>query len=216
MKKFLFLIPYLLIAFVYWSGGCTRQPTGTADVPRLVSQSHRISVAPFSQPLVASQLFTGQIPIPQGKIPAGELKTLDRDLREVLYSTTKRQFDFLSSPPSPVSGVLGSQPQALDYWLTYGEEHNLDYILVPQVLDWNERQGSEAGVSSSASVRLEFFLISIPQKVLLSRSIYEEKQVGLIDNILTVGEFIKRKGQWVTANTLAREGMLQAIKDMGL
>lgn len=196
---------------------CVRKPQSTADVPRLVSERHRIAVAPFSQPLTPSQLFTGQLPIPQGKIPPDELKTLDRDLREVLYKSGRRQFDFLPLDAMAMfQGKIGAQPAALDFWLSYGEQKKLDYLLVPQVLNWEERQGSEAGVTSSASVRLEFFLLAIPQKTLVGRSIYEEKQVGLIDNMLKVGEFIKRKGQWVDANTLAIEAMEQAVGDLGL
>lgn len=174
-------------------------------------------MAPFSQPLTPSQLFTGQLPIPQGKIPPDELKTLDRDLREVLYRSNRRQFDFLPADKTAMlPKKMGAQPAALDFWLSFGERNKLDYLLVPQVLNWEERRGSEAGVTSSASVRLEFFLLAIPQKTLVGRSIYEEKQVGLIDNILTVGDFIKRKGQWVDANTLAIEAMEQAVRDLGL
>lgn len=217
MKRISAILSIFCFALLFQLGACSRKPASTADVPKLISQSHSVAVVPFSQPLAPSQLFTGQIPEAQGKISPAELLTLDRDLREVLYSTSARQFEFLSLPDArPEIAKLGSQPAALKYWIDYGEKKGLDYLLVPQVLDWHERMGSEAGVTTSASVRLEFFLLNIPAKTMAGRSIYEEKQVGLIDNIFTVGDFIKRKGQWVDASTLAREAMAQAVRDLGL
>ena len=89
-------------------------------------------------------------------------------------------------------------------------------MLVPQVLDWHEREGSEAGVTSSAHVRVEFFLLNIDNESLGPRSVFEEKQVGLTENLLTVGEFFKRKGQWVSARQLSVDGMRKAVKELGL
>lgn len=212
-SSYLFIFLFLAV----FSGGCNRQPVSTADVPRIISQNHKIAVLPFSQPLVPSQLITGQIPQPQGKIPPLALQTLDRDLRDALFAQGNRRFDFIPASQLPrTENVLSGQPAALHRWIAFGETRNLDYLLVPQVLNWQERIGSQAGVTESASIRLEFFLISIPQKILIGRSIYEEKQIGLIDNFLTVKDFIKRKGQWVEANALAREGIDRAIKDLGL
>lgn len=198
---------------------CSRQPTSTADVPRLAPQSWKISVAPFTQPRNPSQLITGSIPEAQGEIPRDALDALDMDLRDVLIAQTKRQFIFI--PPNHLprdwtSAYSTGQPSALARWIEYGKKHGAEYLLVPQVMDWHEREGSQAGVTSSAHVRVEFYLLNIAEGLPVSRSIFEEKQVGLIDNLLTVADFVKRKGQWVTAQQLADDGMRKAIKDMGL
>ena len=50
----------------------------------------------------------------------------------------------------------------------------------------------------------------------MSRSVFEEQQEGLVDNLLNVGTFFKRHGQWVTAEELSEDGMRKAVKDMGL
>ena len=39
---------------------------------------------------------------------------------------------------------------------------------------------------------------------------------GLADNLLNVGTFFKRHGQWVTAEELSVDGMHKAVKDMNL
>lgn len=214
------LLPLLLILiYLTLSVGCTHRPAGTADVPRSLPADYQISVAPFTQPTDTSQLIVGHIPDMQGRIPQDVLLDLDRAFRHVLQSQTKRQYHILARrdlPKSMTSYHTSAQPQGLSRWLAYGKDEGMTYLLVPQVLDWHQRQGSGAGVTSSAHVRLEFFLLKISDGTLLKRSIFEEKQVGLTDNLLTVGSFFKRKGAWVTAEQLAEEAMIQAIKELGL
>ena len=38
----------------------------------------------------------------------------------------------------------------------------------------------------------------------------------LTENLLNVGDFFKRQGKWVTADELAREAMIKAVKDLNL
>lgn len=212
MRRF---IPLALL-MLFLCAACNRQPTSTADVPRLLSQTYKIAVAPFSQPLHAGQLIMGNIPENQGKIPPDDLLALDLDLRHELQTHTRRQYNFLNTGNAQVKTPASGQPKGLQFWVNYGREHSLEYILVPQVLDWHERDGSEAGVQKSAHMRVEFFLINVPNALVVNRSVYEEKQVGLVDNLLGVADFVKRKGQWVSARQLAGEGMLKAIKELGL
>ena len=56
-------------------------------------------------------------------------------------------------------------------------------------------------------MRVEFFLINVAAGTVMSRSVFEERQEGLVDNLLKVGSFIKRRGQWVTAEQLSVDGM---------
>ena len=83
-------------------------------------------------------------------------------------------------------------------------------------IDWHERQGSTAGVTDPAHVRVEFFLINVASGYVMSRSVFEEKQEGLANNLMNVGTFFKRRGKWVTAEELTIDGMHKAVKDMGL
>lgn len=198
---------------------CARKPASTADVPRIISHNYRISVAPFTQPLHPGQLITGQIPENQGRIPDDALLALDMDLRQALYTQTKRQYDFIKRQNLPQDWMAArsqGQPGALPRWVAYGEKNGAQLLLVPQVLNWHEREGSGAGVTSSAQARVEFYLINIPESMLAGRSIYDEKQVGLAENLLTVADFMKRKGQWVSARELVVEGMARAVRELGL
>ena len=84
------------------------------------------------------------------------------------------------------------------------------------MLNWHQREGSRAGVTRPAHVRVEFFLINIQQGTVQERSVYDVEQSGLTSNLLEIGDFLKRKGGWATADELAREGMLKAVKDLML
>lgn len=209
----------LLLVMSVVLSSCNRRPASTADVPRHLPQSYKISVAPFTQPLNGGQLITGRVPEMQGQIPLDELNTLDMELRGVLMTMTKRQYDFI--PVGELREELAmapstGQPSALPLWLNYAIRHKAEYLLVPMVLDWHEREGSEAGVEKSAHVRLEMFLLNVKNGQVLDRAVYEEKQVGLVDNLLGVKDFVRRKGQWITSRQLAKEGMEATIKELGL
>lgn len=198
---------------------CSRQPSRTADIPYMLPSGIKIAVAPFTQPRDPYQLISGQIPKDQGYIDQNELLALDQALKSTLLQDTNRSYDFIARhrlPPSWSEVHSSAQPMALKRWLEYGREQGAKYLLVPQVLDWHEREGSEAGVTSSAHARVEFFLLNIDREGVQGRSIFEEKQAGLADNLLAVGDFIKRKGQWVKAGDLAVEGMKKAVGELGL
>lgn len=208
---------FLIICIV--ACGCQRGPSHTSEIPYLLSPNYSISIAPFTQPLHPGQLISGQLPKNQGKITEEELLSLDLELREILRSSTKRKYNFIMAPNLPHNYYKArstAQPAALAEWIAYGKKENAQLLLVPQVLDWHEREGSQAGVTNSAHVRIEFFLLNISDGQVMNRSVFEEKQVGLIDNLLSIGDFIKRKGQWVNARELAADGMHKAIRELGL
>lgn len=218
MKFQKYFLPILVLACALVAG-CQRGRASTADVPYLISPNYNIAVAPFTQPFNMGQMISGMLPESQGKISEEELLSLDLDLREVLRSSTRRQYNFIIGARLPESYYkTGSsvQPGGLDDWIQYGKKHEAQLLLVPLVMDWHERQGSQAGVTESAHVRVEFYLINIAEGQIMGRSVFEEKQAGLADNLLSFGDFIKRKGQWVSARELTVDGMRKAIKELGL
>lgn len=209
----------LLLFLLGLCAACAKQRAGSADQPRHLAQELRVGVAPFSQPLHAGQLIAGHIPEAQGRVSAEELQALDAQLENILNKDTRRRYVFIPASNTVAgytSGHSTGQPSALPRWIAYGREHGLDLLLVPQVLDWHQRQGSRAGVTSAAHVRVEFFLINVPEESLAGRSVFEERQVGLVDDLLNVGSFIRRRGAWVSADDLAREGMADAVRELGL
>ena len=198
---------------------CARKPSSTADVPRLVPASYSITVTPFTQPRNAIDLIMGRIPEAQGVADDGVLAGLDVRLRHVLQTQTKRTFAYTQQTPrklAPTRFKSAEQPRGLGQWLAVGRKDKAQLLLVPMVLDWHQREGSSAGVTTPAHARVEFFLLKVSDGTVMNRSVYEVEQTGLVNNLLTVGDFVKRRGQWVTAEDLAEEGMVKAVKELGL
>lgn len=219
MKNRFLWIMCALLSLLVLTGGCNRKPASTADVPRSLSHQYKIAVAPFTQPRDISQLIMGQLPQPQALAARDVLVAQDRQLRDVLYTSTKRSYDFLPrTRPLPDLKPLhtSERPQALPLWVEYARKTSADILLIPQVLTWRDRQGSAAGVTEPAHVRLEFFLLNIKEGNIIGHSVYEVEQQGLTENLLNVGDFFKRQGKWVTAEELAREAMTKAVKDLNL
>lgn len=217
-NRFLWILCALLSLLVL-TGGCNRKPASTADVPRSLSHQYKIAVAPFTQPRDISQLIMGQLPQPQALAARDVLIAQDRQLRDVLYTTTKRSYDFLPRTrplPDLKRFHTSERPQALPLWVEYARKTSADILFIPQVLTWRDRQGSAAGVTEPAHVRLEFFLLNIKEGNIIGHSVYEVEQQGLTENLLNVGDFFKRQSKWVTAEELAREAMIKAVKDLNL
>ncbi len=102
------------------------------------------------------------------------------------------------------------------YWLGVAlSAHKADLLLVPQVTYWRERVGSTSGVTSPASVALDFYLIDAKNER-LTRTRYEETQESLIENLFTAKKFADRGGQWVTATRLASDGIEEKLMELGL
>ena len=217
-NRFLWILCALLSLLVL-TGGCNRKPASTADVPRSLSHQYKIAVAPFTQPRDISQLIMGQLPQPQALAARDVLIAQDRQLRDVLYTTTKRSYAFLPRTrplPDLKRFHTSERPQALPLWVEYARKTSADILFIPQILTWRDRQGSAAGVTEPAHVRLEFFLLNIKEGNIIGHSVYEVEQQGLTENLLNVGDFFKRQGKWVTAEELAREAMIKAVKDLNL
>jgi len=176
-----------------------------------------IAVAPFTAPKYNWELLAGYLP-DEGKTVKPEiLAALDADLNQ----NARAHGVSLTGTPSAVrqcqeivtferSGK--ARESAWSYWLAVGRCLPADFILVPQVLRWKELEGG----GNPASVVLDLYLIDVKNERMVSRYHYDETQKALTDNLLDIGKFVKRKGEWVTADTLAKEGIEAGLREMGL
>ena len=216
MRRQLFPLVGLILLSLFLLPACQKRMSKT-DAASPVPYDIKVGVALFSQPTTTSQLIVGHIPEAQGRVPADVFPQLDNMLRERL-TPTKHLYTWVPGNPELRGGVYhdSETPQALPRWVALGKDFKVDLLLVPQILNWHQRQGSGAGVTSSAHVRAEFFLIDVRNGRVLRRSIFEEKQVGLVDNMLGVGDFLKRGARWITAEELTGEAITRAITELGL
>ncbi len=214
--KSLFLLCVLCSA-LFLAVACQKRTENAPRSASVVPLEIRLGIVPFTQPTATGELITGNIPQNQGTLDPTAMPELDRMLR----STIQKNGRVITVLPAPLTLSLSDYhasevPMGLDFWVNYGREYQVDFLLVPQILNWHQRQGSRAGVTHAAHVRAEFFLLDIRQGRVFRRSVYEVEQEGLVDNFLNVGDFVKRGGGWVTAEELTQEAITKAVKELGL
>lgn len=204
-----------LIFSLFMLGACQKRVDKPANTK--LPQSMQLGVVGFTQPVTTSALITGSLPFKQGFIKNNELKTLDSYLKTELDKNLKSYIVIpVTSEATQINFYDSQNPQGLSKWLAFGKMHNIDMLLVPQVINWHERDGSQIGVDSSAHVRIELYLLDIKNDKIYDSAFFEEKQVGLVDDILKVGSFLKRNGAWITATEMSQEAIIKTVKELNL
>lgn len=185
-------------------------PSAVPDLPNL-----KIGVVGAVQPKGTTDLLAGFIPEDRVLASDKAVTAFNENMMNRLRTQTRRIYQFIPS----ASGVdPRARSGALAHWTQVGKDMGVDLLIVPHILDWRERAGSAAGVTTSAAVNMDFYLIDVREKegALVSRSHFKEKQMGLSDNLMNFETFIKRGAKWVTAQELSDEGIEKMIKEFGL
>ena len=204
----------LAVFSVFLLAGCQKP-----EAPqRLIMDDLSIAVAPFTQPRQTAELLSGFIPEDQARVDEAVLDSLDEIFRQKL-SRSPRHYVFLGR--ADVDGDLARDTRgrrnALTTWAARARAVGADIIIVPQLIDMQERVGSEAGVMTPASVNEDFYLIDARDPAtLLQRSHFAEEQKALTSDLTKIASFFKRGGKWLTAQELAAEGMDKAVEELGL
>ncbi|ABB38265.1 putative lipoprotein [Oleidesulfovibrio alaskensis G20] len=216
MRKLCIKILLVTAAAALLLTGCYSPVQGPMPLPDI-----NIGVAGFTQPTTTAALLAGYIPENQQEVDNQTLRGLDEDFAAILAGATARKY--VSSEQGRQCQEIVSAAQqgeksisAFEHWLRVGRCMEVDYLLVPHLIDWHQRKGENMTAASPASVTLDLFLMDVQGQSLVSRYHFEETQQTLADNLLEFSKFVERKGKWITAEDLAREGLYQGIKELGL
>ncbi len=206
----------LLLALVLALPACAQRKS-----PRAAAKlSGALAVAAFTQPRYDWELLAGYIPDNTPLVDQKVLGDLDARLDSLLAANKK-----LSATPARLTRQCqeiavfeqkGSRTSALKYWLEVGKCMGVDALLVPQLIFWAERDGSEMSVRTPAGVILELYLVDVKEQNLAGRFHFDETQISLSENLLEAGKFMKRGGKWITAGELAGEGIDKGLVELGL
>jgi hypothetical protein len=176
-----------------------------------------IAVAAFTAPKYNWELLAGYLP-EEGK---GVKPEIAAKLDDMLGQTLRAHGVSVSSTPAGTRQCQEivvferagkARESAWAYWLGVGKCLPADFILVPQVLSWKELGGG----GNPASVVLDLFLLDVKGERVVSRYHFDETQKALSDNLLDLPKFVQRKGEWVAADVLAKEGIEAGLREMGL
>lgn len=207
-----------LLALLALLTGLAACGTGTPRLDR--PRDATLAVAGFTNPQNTWELLAGCLPEQCVLVEEKVLNRLDLMLGETLRAS---DVAYVSEPMvGQCRAVVSREPEerpriaALRHWLKVGKCIPADYLLVPQLIYWRERKGGEWGSDEPASVIMDFFLLDVQGEAILRRYRFEETQQPLSANLLEVDKFVSRGGKWVSTMELAREGVEQAIKELGL
>lgn len=152
MKKIFFLPLFLFTLLI---SACQEQALIPA-VPAPVV----IAVAPFNQPTHEAQLLAGYIPAEQGLATPDEL-ALYTEILQGKLTKTHRHYIFLTSEDLNVTIQRDSKDRAnvLATWAKIAQDKGADYILVPQILEHEEKYGVGNDVYSPARLIADFYFI---------------------------------------------------------
>ncbi len=190
----------------------------TPKQPPLPVGNLTLGVAQFTQPVISGDMLAGFMAANTPRVDPGTLQTLDKQLAALLAQESKHHY--VSAEKARMcyaTATQGSPKQAaLRTWSAVGRCMGVDLLLVPQIIAWQEREGSNFGAVIPAGLAMDSFIIDVNSETLISRSHFEEIQRPLSENLLNTGSFLRRGGRWVTTSELAQEAMRQAIKELGL
>jgi hypothetical protein len=106
--------------------------------------------------------------------------------------------------------IFEERPKASSMEL--GKEMGCDFVSIGFVFRFEERVGSSVGVERPASVGFDIHLIRLKDGAEVWRGRMDETQRPLSENLLRIGSFVRRKGQWLTAEELSGVGLDEALR----
>ncbi len=205
---------HYLLVFLFLFSACAPRVVP----PEPLEAKYKLAVAGFSQPMHGWDFLSGGMPMPDKIIDRETLLVLDRLLHDAVQ--TKRQ-DFQgpkfvrTCQEILLARQNRSQLSAHDYWQEVGRCLAVDYILIPFVFSWQEREGGEWGSEAPAHVAFDLNLMEV-NSGRIQRFHFDEKQKPLSENLFQAGTFFKRGGRWVSAQQLAAEGLSLGIQELDL
>lgn len=208
------LIVVVLLSQVLGFGCGPRQVQG----PDLAQTE--LAVAGFTKPCNSWQLLAGCLPENQEPLSENVIQSLNAILIQGLKARDITSYQGMSLVQQCQEIVLFEAEDldmsGLQYWTKIGRCVPADLLLIPQVFEWRDRKGGEWGADEPAKVVFDLFLLDVHKKELVDRFHYEQEQKALSENLLGLGRFLRRGGQWVTAEALAQEGIAQGLEALGL
>ncbi len=218
MKRLVPLFLTCVLALAVLSGCASK-----SEVVKLPRPVGTIAVAGFTNPVFNWELLAGYLPQEGKPIDKKVLEQLDAKMVGVL---SKHGITGYARPAITrqcqeieVFENMGSRREAaFAYWVKVGQCMTADYILVPQILFWQDLRGMQKADFNiqPASVIIDLYLIDVNNKRIIRRFHFDETQQPLSENMLNAGTFFKRGGKWVTAMELSDEALENGLMELGL
>jgi len=93
-----------------------------------------------------------------------------------------------------------------DIAIDVGRVLGADTVMVGVISEYSDRGGSQWATDSPSTVTFSVEVLSTKDGRTIWESSFTETQQPLFDNLFEIKKFVKRKGKWITADELAKEG----------
>jgi hypothetical protein len=137
-------------------------------------------------------------------------------MTESVYSRLSEMgYDLVS--PGQAKGVLAkllsSEPnsEGIQLYMDVGKALSTEGVLVGYVYRWWEREGTDFAVQRPASVAFDLYLLRSEDGAVVWRGKFDKTQQSFVENLLDIGTFMKSRGRWVKAETLAEMGLSELL-----
>jgi len=215
---------FLIFLLIALANGCMTKGQGEGgfsgppiEAGKIVFLGFKPALSPGQEPALFNNPMTGGAvrsePVSQSvtDIMSDKMYTLLLDskdydfvnLREIKKLTDPALFEESSNDGIKIIQAIGKAVSA-------------DVVLTGYIYRMHEREGSEYSAGSPASVAFEVYLISVKDGSFLWKGRFDKTQKFLSTNLLEFKSFLKFKGKWVDANTLAEIGLSELIDSMPL
>jgi len=181
-----------------------------------VSEKDSYSKKPLEiDKIVVVPLFTN--PEARTEVPAERSRFLTSELYQELNNRIKGITIVALGTSTDEFIELKQQNPELGYVnlaIEVGKNLNSDSVLIGNISVFREREGGELGTTSPASVAFGVQLVNPNNGEKLWEAYYAETQETLLQDVTRIGKFFKRRGRWITANQLAKEGVVEVIDNL--
>ncbi len=214
------MVPILMINLIL--GACGSNPSIHSQPARQLSENNikRILILPFRdvstlyEPDISVRCYLcGQI-MTSGHVPASAAPFLTSELVSLMEKKQTYTIVYSDESQDMLSGLSGAKNAAAEYLNLYvkaGRHAGTDAVLIGHIFRFVERQGNRASVVSPASVAFDLHLIDVDSGKIIWTANFDQTQQPLSENLLELGSFIKRGASWVSAEELARGGLVNML-----
>jgi len=214
MAAILGLLIFLLPAFGHAQEMGQEQRQGQVKEERIIAL-RKVAVLPFLvvRPDVPAQRMVkglyGTYFFRTGDLPSRAGSEVTTIFQRRLNAVGKCELIPLDQAQTAAEGVdpQAFQKDPIGTAVQIGRELGVDAVVIGGVYHYEQRQGSALGVISPASAAFDAHLIQVADLKVLWSGRFDETQHSLMENLLTIGSFVKGGAQWVTVEKWVEIGI---------
>lgn len=154
---------------------------------------------------LSGKIFAG------GVVESGAETVLNAHLADILKKYP--QFKFIS--PEQVRDIRSglSESGERESLVETGRKLGADAVMTGHIYRFKDRVGGNLSVESPASVAFDLHFLRVADGRVLWSGHFDETQKALTDNLFKLSTFLRRDGQWITAEQMAVAGLDTIMKD---